>query len=110
MTKLSLLIQVNPPIKLSYWFKFNQRINSNIKQYLLLNRKEKTKLYCSHLKSTQSTNSGPHNPLVHSPPAYKAASHLARERSRMLGPISRPEKLAHDLLIMWTPVAMLHDT
>jgi hypothetical protein len=71
MTKLSLLIQVNPLIKLSYWFKFNQRINSNIKQYLLLNRKEKTKFYCSHLKSAQSMNSGPHNPLVHSTPGLQ---------------------------------------
>jgi hypothetical protein len=44
MTKISLLIQINPLIKLSHWFKFNRRIKFNFKQFL--NRKKnKTSLF-----------------------------------------------------------------
>jgi hypothetical protein len=40
--KKSLLIQINPLIKLSHWFKFNQKNQFKLKQFL--NKKHKTSL------------------------------------------------------------------
>jgi hypothetical protein len=52
--KTSLLIQINSLSKLSHRFKFNQRINSNLKQYL--NRKGKKNSTVHNWKTAQQHN------------------------------------------------------